>query len=614
EPPPAFQAFDAALVELDEVRERIRASSPAGGLLVPDPADLFAVRELLPGDMALLLFEPLGGDAYAAFLLGAEDFRAERVRVASATVAAASVEKVLAGAAPSEALQEAAEALLGPFSGELGAGVQRLYLVCPAELSGLAWQILPFDGTTLAERFEVAFLGGLSDLYWAFEQKSYGRQSVLVCGGWPVGLDRAAALFAEDEPVEYFDVRRRDKSELPDALAYADVLWFVNPVEVRPAAPAAGHLAFPGKLGLLSGVSVGELATYRTRAACAGFGSMAPGAFAQDSFAALRVFTRALTAAGVPSVVYGTAAERAPGGGAEYWRAFLKGVREDAASAAHRRGLGALAPEHRPAFRLYGFAGMNPREHGEFSKLAFSDLAREAGGHLAAGRFQRAAADYMDLRHMAGALEFESETQKARVLAQVQQRLVECFRGLDDFEAAALHQRLLIDYLQTYEAGAGPLTAVAHQSLGALLTQAERFEEAAAAYARSIELVREHGEEGDLARVLGELGKSLDRAADYELALDAFQKALEKYRGLQQPAGVARQHQRIGAIYLKRLSNAPRAEERFREARRLYEGAGEAAEALGATIDLGLCRRALGDFDVALALFAEALAEAEQRE
>jgi CHAT domain-containing protein len=599
-------AFEEASSRLAEAVGRLLASSPVGGLLAPDMADLAAIQEALGQDTVLLAFAPTGKGEYAGFLLGAGTFRAERLRLSNE--AAGAVTPPLT--ASEEVLGNAAVALLGPFARDL-AGAGRLYLVPPPELSGLAWQALRVEGQALGERVEVAFLGGLADLPWAFRQRNYGRRSVLVCGGWPGDLQKAKDVVGQQAEASYFDVRERGKADLPDAAAFADLLWFLNPLEVRSAAPAESHLAFPGELGLLDGLTAGEVASLETRATAAGFGAVSADAFRSGSHGGLRVVTRALMAAGVPSAVYGVAPERAPGGGEAYWRAFLAGARTGAASAAHQEALTALEPCHRPAFRLYGFAGMNEQEYRELSALEFNDLARRAGAALSGERFERAAGDYLDLWHMARAVDFESEARRARVLAQVEQQLVRCFHALGRFEPAVRYQRSLVAHLEEFEGGAGPLTAVAYQSLGALLTEAERFREATDAYARSIELLREQGRQADLADVLGELGKSLDRAGEYELALETLRDALEEYRPLQRPEGVARQHQRMGAILLKRLNNAPRAEEHFAAARGLFEQAGASADVVETTVDIGLCRRALGELDGALELFEQALASAE---
>ncbi|MHC4591985.1 MAG: hypothetical protein ACYS8L_04725, partial [Planctomycetota bacterium] len=407
-PPTAVAACDAALRDLEEIRGHVGLSSPVGGLLVPAPADVLTIQELLAPDTALVIVEPMWGDGYAAFVLRADGLATERLDVSIDMVEAASVRRVLSGTLSTDGLSGAGTAVLGPLGKHLGGDVQRLYLACPPALSALAWQVLPFGDTTLGERFEVAFLGGPSDLLWAFERKRYGRESVFVCGGMPGGLDKAAGLLDDPSRLSLFDVRRRTKSDLPQALALSDVLFFTNPLEIRPTAPAESHLVFPGGLRLLSSVTAAELAAYRTRAACAAFAAVSSGAFGRDSFGSLRLVTRALLAAGVPSVLYGTGVERVPGGGADYWQPFLSAVREGAAGAAHRRASAALELRYRPAFRLYGFVGMNDREYEEFGRLEFSDTARSATTHLAAGQFQSAAAAFLELAQMARARQFES--------------------------------------------------------------------------------------------------------------------------------------------------------------------------------------------------------------
>ncbi len=586
-PEPAVIAFREAMARLRQVAAGSRGSSAGAGLLVPDPAELAAVRELLGPEAVLVALEPLGGEDYAAFLLGSEAFRAERVTLPPASA-------------------------LAPFADELGAA-RRLYLSLPPSLSGLAWQQAPLDGAPLAERLEVVFTGGLSDLYWAFETKGYGRNSVLIVGGWPGGLGRARSLVGEGAEAEVLDVREHGKGRLGEAAELRDVLWLLNPLELAPGAPWRSRLAWPGELALLSGVSPGEWAVYRTRASCAAFAGAPDDAFSSRSFDALRVLTRALVAAGVPSVVYGTGAERLPAAGEPYWRAFMGGVLEGSAAAAHREALAALAAAHRGAFRLYGFGGLSEEAYREYGALEFSDRARAGNAHLAAGRYAEAAGAFLDLWHMARAVQFESEAAQARVLAQIQQQLVQCFRALGDYGAAVRHQRLLIEQVGAFEGGEGPLTVVAYQSLGAVLTEAERFGEAAEAYRSSVELLRELGEREDMARVLGELGKSLDRAAEYEGALETFRRALDEYRELGRPGGMARQHGRIGAVELRRLNNAPRAEEHLLEALRLYREAGDEEGVTASQIDLGLSRRAMGDLEGALERFELALRRAAER-
>ena len=175
------------------------------------------------------------------------------------------------------------------------------------------------------------------------------------------------------------------------------------------------------------------------------------------------------------------------------------------------------------------------------------------------------------------------------------------------------HQRLVIKRLEDLADVPPAVMADHYQLLGATSTAVREFEEAADAYGKAIELAREHGPRESLAKLLGELGKCFERAARYEQAIESFREALEGYGSLQDQEGAAQQHARIGRIYLKRLNDAAQAEARFREALRLYEATGRNAEAVEATIDLGLCKQVTGDLEAALELFGQALQGAESQ-
>jgi len=606
----ARAAYQEAIGRLDEVRARLRDEFAAGGLLVPAPVGPLELQELLTPGTALLMVEPAGGDAYAAFVLGIEAFRAAVVTLPASLVGRLSVDQALAGKLASHDLKAAAGAILGPFAEELTDDIQRLYLVAPPELAGLCWQSLPWRGGRLGTRFQLAFLGGPSDLYWGFHQKRYGRQSILACVGWPDAEE--SVLRALPDGATVLDVAQASKAEAMRAAAHADLLWLANPVRLLTARPGAGYLAFPGELGSLTGVSIGEFSSHCLRAACAGFPRLELPTYNSDASAAVRVFVRGVMGSGVPSIVCGVGRDRVPDDqAAAYWSGLLTRLGSLPVAEAHRQALDSVDPRWHEAFRLYGFAGMNTQEYAEFSTLEFNDVLRAAAGNLKAGQFEDAASRFQELSYMAQARPTESPAKRALILANIQQYIVNCRSQLRAYDSAARHQELRIDFLA--ESGQAPaaVMAVEYQSLGALLTKAERFEGAAQAYERSLDLLREHGGDAEVARVLGELGKSLDRATDYERALETFQAALEKYRALDQEDLVALQHKRMGAICLRRLNNAPRAEEHFREAVRVYRLAGRQAEAVEATIDLGLCRRRLGDLAGAIEMFEDALSEAE---
>ena len=609
-------ALQNALDALEDARAALTGLSPAGGLIVPDPVDVGSVRETLTPGTALLVYEPTGADEYAAFALTPEAFRAERVFFPASTAARASVVNALAERVPPQGLDDAGRLLLSPFEDLLTADVTRLYLALPASLHALAWQSLPLDGVTLAERFNVAFLGGLSDLQWGFRQKRFGRREVLVTTGWPSAGAPVAQALSNESGVRAFDVGRRGKRDLLQEARLADMLWLGNPVRLLPNAPVEGHVAFPGELERAVGITLGDLAAARMGASCVAFANVPPSAYGSESAGALRALVRAAMAGGVPSIACGLGADAMPAeASTAYWTEFIRSAREGSAAQAHRVALAKVEPRWREAFRLFGFAGMNDAEFAEFATLEFGDVLRAAMTDLAAGRAEQAAAGFIELARMAEARPVESEADRSVLLANIEQYIVKCWDELRRYDRATQHQLARIDHLVASGQAPGPLMAVEYQSLGALLTKAERFAEAAEAYQRSIELLRGSDGAEALAAALGELGKGLDRASEYQQALDTFAAALEQYRELAQPGGQALQHRRMGAIYLRRLNNAVRAEEQFRHALDIYEiyEAEPAADGIvEARIDLGLCRRALGDLKGALDLFEAALADAER--
>jgi CHAT domain-containing protein/Tfp pilus assembly protein PilF len=574
----------------------LRVGSPAGGLVVPGRPDPNALLEALTPSAALLVYAPLPAGEVAAFLLTPAGFEARRL--------------AFVGPAPTgDALRaEAAASLLRPVVAALGEETERLYLALPGSLSGMPWQTARVGERMAGEQYDLAFLGGAADLLWASHPRRYGREAVLICSSDGPRLAELASSIPGDRQVTTLNMGQASRDEFARSLAFTDYAWTDAPVVLDQQAPEGSFVAWPGALGRLGAVTVGEAASYRTTAATVALAGLPQNAFSPQSHLALRVLLRALAAAGAPAVLCGAdAADEA-----DVWAGVLGRLGSLPASGALAASLAGRPADVRCRFRLYGFAGLNSAEYAEYSKLDFNDALRRARADLDGGRAEDAAAGFLNLAHMAGALEFASPQQKSLVLANVEQYLVRCWRALRRYGDAARHQELRIGHLIAHGQTPGAAVALERQSLGALLTLAERYDEAVAQYEVSLDLMRRHGGEAEVVRVLGELGKSLDRAARYDRALETFEEALASYRQMHEESGMAQQHQRIGAICLRRLSSAIRAGEHFQEAIVLYQRVGDAAAAADATIDLGLCRRHMGQFGEAMTLFDETLATGEQ--
>lgn len=607
---PQEEEFAKAREELDTLMQKLREHSPVWGLVVPAPGDVFAAREVLCPDTALLVVEPTAKDTYAFFLVKTDDFRSCRVRIPPALVNRVTTAAVASGGKTDYYLSQFASLVLSPLADALEEPVERIYLAVPRALNGVAWRELPLFEKRLGEQMQVSFLMGLADLVGAFSQKSYGRRSGLACVGWPEEPVETARAMQDMQDVSRFDVSHSDKSALKGVARFHDFVWFSNPAVLRPGAPHESYVAFPGPLKLLNGIGIGELAAWDADVNWAGFRATEGLEWNAESHLPAAVLTRSLIAGGVPSTIY--SASGVPDKVSQrFWTRCLELRKEVGTGAAFRSALLTIDRRYRPGFRLYGYLGMNGTEYAQFSRLAFNDLMRQAGSHRKSGRFAEAAAVFLDLWDMAESLEIEA-SRKPLILAGIQQRLIECWIALKDYERAVTHQRLRIEYLKGYEKLPRSGLAGEYQSLGALLTRAERFEEAIPAYTQAISLLQQEGKEEQVAKVLGELGKSQDRSGEYAEALETFQQVLKKYEALKKEGDVARQLRRIGAIYLRRLNLPHRAEEHFRRALEISRREENTDDVLSAQIDIGLCRRYLGAFEDALGLFEGALEGSRQ--
>jgi len=587
----AQQRFKEARKSLDAAADRFRKQHPAAaGLLVPAPADAFALQELLWPDTAMLIVERVGGGEFAAFLLKADVFEARRFKVQDG-----------------KSVPEAVGAqVLTAFAKHLAKPVERLYLVPPAGMGSLDWEALPVSaGPTLGERYQVALLTDPADLVAAFAQKGYGRETYLLSRGAAKGLDEVGAELPKQAGVTALDAATSDRSLLMAAMGYPDFVWLSNPVVRDATEPGRSYVRIPSALGRLGGVDVGALCSLGSRASCVGLAQVSGEG---ETDVPLRVLLRAMAAGGVPTVIY--AGEGVPAKvNRAFWDDCLARLREVPAGEAYRRSLANVPAQWRGHFRLYGFAGMNEAEYAEFSKLELADQLRASQADMKAGRLKDAAARLLDLWHMVDALEVNRPDEKLRMLANTQALLIDCWGGLREYEKAAYHEELRIGYLKQLPDFPPSTLGLEYQSLGALLTKAERFDDAVAAYRTSMELLEK---DKDIAKALSQLATSYDYAAQYDEALASFGAALKKYEEMKDQSGAARQLQQMGALSLRRLNLPHRAEAYFEKALGLYEAQGDLAGVAGTTVDIGLCRRHVGDFEEAVKRFDSALAAARE--
>ncbi|MBS3763920.1 MAG: CHAT domain-containing protein, partial [Planctomycetes bacterium] len=220
---------------------------------------------------------------------------------------------------------------------------------------------------------------------------------------------------------------------------------------------------------------------------------------------------------------------------------------------------------------------------------------------------QGAAKELLELVRMAEALNFGSRSRKLKTLANLQQRLVLVWRQMRLYERAAQSQEKRIQYVQQIEAFPGRALAIDYKTLGTLYTEANLYEKSLKAYEKSLELLKKHGKQEDIARTLGELGKSFGYAARYEKSMQTFQKAVANYEQMGDTAGVAAQESQLGSLLLRHMNRPHEAQTHFERAKQAYEAVGEIARQAESIMDIALCRRRRGDFEGAAERFKKAL-------
>ena len=596
----AARSVRSARDALATARGRIEEAE-AGGLVVPARPDVYALQENLWTDTAFLLISRLDAERFAAFYLSRDGLKVSRGEIPSARLKAA-----LAG--NENALDVISRTFFRPFSESLGGPVKRVYLAIPSDLLDVSWSDVPFGSGEFGDVVQLSFVGGGEDVNASLRQRSYGRDSLLVVRAPGEGDREVASLLAARSGGRSL---RADQIE-PDQLRYADSLWFGTPLELSAFQPGRSFIRTSPEFGRVRGLGPGSLLDYQLRAGCAAFSRVRADGEGAGEWSARRLIQRAMVAAGVPTCLF---VDEAAGGErrAQFWRTFYDQLSVGPAGEAFRKARKELPPGERRHFRLHGFLGMNETEYAQYSRMEFNERFKRANRWLEEKEYKQAAAEFLNVWQMASALEFQSDRQKLIILSNLQRYVIQSWKGLGRYDRAAHHQRLLIQYLKKRQDYPERAIGLEYQSLGALLTRADRFDPAVQAYETSLELLEQHGDSEQVALVLGELGKSYDQGAKYDAALQSFDRALRRYRELEKAADAARQLRRMGALMLRRRNRAHRAREYFERALKLFTEQDDQEGIVRTTIDIGLCLRHIGDFPAALERFRQAEEKCESR-
>jgi len=181
-------------------------------------------------------------------------------------------------------------------------------------------------------------------------------------------------------------------------------------------------------------------------------------------------------------------------------------------------------------------------------------------------------------------------------LGRLYQRLGQCDDAL----------RVLRDALETCQR-ADDQAGVAQQlvNLASVLLDAGRHAEALEHIQRAIALSEAQGDKATLAASLSALGDAHQRLAHPDKALPLYQRALVLCQELKDHAGAARQLTRLGALLRSTAPHAAR--DAYRQAWRLHNRLGAAADEVADLCNLGTVYQQLGELDMAIVSLQEAI-------
>lgn len=622
---PEFDTARRSLMDqkakLSEIGHHLQEESAGfAALYVPVPGDADALVETLRPDLAVAVFWPVrdGTCVWAITETGLEG-RLVQGDVAGAAAAAGGVWDTAEGKA---AVDRAQSAFGDTLAALLPPETKRLYIVAPGPLSDLPWARLRAGGKALGERMQIAWAGGLSDILAAFDRKSFRHQDVLLCYN-----DEDAPGFVEDveksDHVTRLNLKGVGRDDALGRFKLYDVIVMTGGFSPDRASPMDGFFRFPGDLARVQGLDLDLLAarSFRGYALCvAGWNPRQ----AVDRYAQRRAIMRAAILAGFPSVVLADGAVTPPAQ-TKFWQEFIRLVQKDSVGAAFQaaalaaRGAGSAGDWC--AFTLNGHIGLNPQEFQEYSRAAFRNALRQADFLSKAKKWDLAAMYYREVLVLADALKLDDLS-----MAGAHSLISACWRNMGRFDRAAQHQTLRIHYLaQASDADylgyfkykvdpknipedvrkevqhkRGVLMACEYLNLGVFETEAERFEQALAAFQQAAQLFKANGEDRQFAETLTQQGLSLDQAGQYEDALKVFEHVRQAYGDLKDYSSMARQLERIAIIHMKRLNQYYRAEQIFEEARAQYEKEGDQKGVLRASLGAAIARRSLGDLEGSL--------------
>jgi tetratricopeptide (TPR) repeat protein len=458
-------------------------------------------------------------------------------------------------------------------------GIRRLYLIVSPPLDALSWEAAIMNRQPLIRQVALVRLSGLRHFLDAYQARNLT----------PLKLFLAEKEKKLDITNIFIDTDAWAKEK--DFIAQADhwsLLHLNLPMEDDYPPP---RWILPTRLNIGNRLSPADFSKGKTGKQLVVF-------FPRSHPVAART-ARDLATAGFPTALayYGPQKTKKT-----FFQTFYRYLAQSTPAKALRSTLIDLEGNYPNAWAcasLYGFGGMNQVEQQQFAKQRLSANLKKGIAAFRGKDWDRATGYLEEVLVMMEVLKTVKNRDK------IYRALVDSFFSLKNYPAAIDNQKKLIAYYKKQKEPDWEVLADAHYQLGVLYSRMEKYENATNELSAALKIYREYQMTDKLARGYGTLGVIEESASDYDRALKHFEAALQQNKELEDIQGVGRQMRRLGRIYYLRLNNYAQTESMFQSAREIFRRDGNKQQVVETTLELGLVRERMADFQGALAFYKE---------
>jgi len=508
-----------------------------------------------------------------------------------------------------EQVRTLSSALIDPVAAELTkAKARRIYVAPGRRLLALPWPALRYGEQALCERAQIAFATGALELTMAYERPPIVKRSALFCPAAPgdAGLrDVLGKAFTEVSGIP------RKEATPPGVLAaarYHNIVHIGYPYYLYEARPWQSYIAF-AQPASLHRTRLRDLASLDFSGQILSLSNPSADEFRGDECGRPLMRTvDVLTSAGVPTVLV-TLPRSAADGAPALWQDFYRALASEstdqgqalvspgeALRRAQVKALLANGPSKEWALvRLFGHLGPDAEQTADYLETAMDNI--EDARRVAVQR-----KSWQDVLRLS---KEKTDLVNAVPDQPLEERLAYHRHAASDalkafiYSDAAVHGQEWVRLAR--EGGDKGELARALQNLGIFYSKVgdTYAKEAVASLREAIKTYGDLGREAQALAATVELAHVQGQFPPYEQSVSTFEAALARVREQGDRAREAQLNHDLGIIYLRRLNDYPKAEERFAAALEIARSGQDYRMASKCNRAMGICRSQLGDFAAA---------------